>query len=110
MSTSILRALFLVFSAGLFQPVMAQKTAANPVAGNESSQSCVDVQANGVRSMAYNCFSKQLAPTPMHSARNHPDFPNPALASERAVRLSPNQNGLQTSIHAGIISGTRRKR
>jgi hypothetical protein len=110
MYATTFRVSLLAVASGLFLPVLAQspevKTAAEQGASQES---CIEVEVGDAKSVSYGCLSQQLTPPAPPAARNHPDIPNPALASERAVKLPPNQNGLKTSIQSNINAGVRRE-
>lgn len=111
MFATTLRVLLVAVAAGFFLPVMAQPLEAKTLAERDAfRESCIEVEVESAKSVSYGCLSQQLAPPARPGARNHPDIPNPALASERATKLPPNQNGLKTSIQANIISGVRRER
>lgn len=95
MFASVLRIAVLVPILGLTQHVVAE-TSFGPQSDAQAAPSCIDVQVGDARSVSYDCLSQQL--TPPERKPRHPDIPNPALDSERATRLPPNQTGLKTSL------------
>lgn len=110
--------MFIIFRGGLLVMATALSLSAmgqsipeqSPTASDAVQASCIEVEVGSARSVSYDCLALQLTPPAQPAARSHPDFPNPALASERAVQLPPNQNGLKTSIQININSGVRRDR
>ncbi|VFR16994.1 hypothetical protein AMP9_0509 [plant metagenome] len=109
MSATPFRAWVLAAAAGFCMPVLAQALEAKAPAQQQVSESCIEVEVGSAKNVSYGCLSQQLTPPAPPAARNNPDISNPALASERAVKLPPNQNGLKTSIQGNIHAGVRRE-